>query len=207
LIDTDLVVGIFDPTQAVTWATSFGKTWTADYGTPITNYVLETKPSPSATTIVDPQVIKSTDNKNMFITLERWDVKNNTCILSTTQALQQLFEAIKANDDDNGFNWSTMNTYFTGVKYPPVQITIRFANAVFTIQDVHDLTVGSNGLTKITLFGHLVVHDSGQCWIAGSHKNKEKYAAAMACKISLTSTTSSWIISNTTLTKLPDADL
>jgi hypothetical protein len=184
LIDTDIIIGIFKLNNG-------GSGFVAqDDAKTLTAYKLITETTQAVTDISE-----SSTSTDLYITMERWDPNSKTIMLTTTSAIQQIFEAICDNDDNTGFKWKTLRSYFSQ-GLPSMPFVIRFANGLFTIQDVHNFAVDSSTgkLKDISLNGQLVIHNGGQSYLQGSHGNTLKYGlvASMAFNMKSSSSTYNW---------------
>ena len=162
VIDTDLTWGIFELNKGGTdysseAALTFKPTWVEQLD--------------GNTTFRTPV---STETQYV-LTLERWETNSKKIVLTTNDAVDKIFQAIKEPDASTGFSWSRFKEYYPDT-YPFTPITIKFTNGVFVIQDIHGLYASQSNLTQILMYGSLTVWNGMNSFIQRSHENMHKFA-------------------------------
>ncbi|MCM1217981.1 MAG: collagen-like protein [Lachnospiraceae bacterium] len=149
-----------------------------------------------------------------IMTLERWDKLSTNVhrVLTTNEAIQQIYDSICKPNASTGFSWSQFINYYSNMAYPYIPICIKFANGLFTIQDIHEIKSKDDILTEMKLYGSLSIFCGQNSPTQGSHINLNRYALECGCLIELRANNGSSIslgyghynnTSNVMLTVLP----
>ena len=187
VVETDLTWAIFQTSLAGTDWTSIGAI--TFYPTIVLNPYEIAKLIPNSydnSASYSDRLSTGSTSTEFALTLERWDrnKKSDGPIMTTKDAVKKIFDVIKESNPETGFKWSKFQTYYTG-DFPFSPIVIKFTNGIFTIQDIHNLKVVDDELTRITLFGSLSVFNSMNSFIQGSHAQMHKYALDTGMKIDM----------------------